>query len=229
MLRKPLADVLHPTPRPDHPLSKAGPPELQELFRVPHAASWLKLRPGARAFLRRAREGFEVWGASARGLAHAEAAAELLDERCFGGRILTAEPAGGGAPGAAEALAKRVAAALSGRQAAAFVVAGVGWPEDRRGVVAVEPYMFLPGPHAPGRGCLLEMGRWGFRARARSLARASALPRALAAPPRLCSPPRRRAEQRPRPRPAFCPGTQGRVPAARRAGGGHAAAGRAPH
>ncbi|GBF90535.1 hypothetical protein Rsub_03531 [Raphidocelis subcapitata] len=143
---------------------QAGPPEVQELFRVPHASSWLKLRPGARGFLRRAAEGFEVWGASARGLAHAEAAAELLGDRFFGSRVVAAEPSSGGGGGGAEAaqeLTKRLAAALSGRGAAAVVLAGAGagWPEDRRGVVAVEPYMFLPAPQAPNRGCLLEMGR----------------------------------------------------------------------
>jgi hypothetical protein len=74
---------------------QAGSPD-QELCRLTHESTWVKLRPGARDWLRRAAERFELTAATSRGRGYGEAVAELLGGGCFGGRILVAKEGDGG-------------------------------------------------------------------------------------------------------------------------------------
>ncbi|KAG2429218.1 hypothetical protein HXX76_010988 [Chlamydomonas incerta] len=144
----------------------ALPEDRRELFRLPleGGALWLKLRPGARAFLARAAERYELWARTRQGRPYADAVVELLDphQQLFGSRVV-----------AAGVLAKRLLAALECRAPIATVLdtpdaAWMGEPLSGS-LLALPPYAyFAVRPCAPGGAvaasgmagrCMLEVDR----------------------------------------------------------------------
>ncbi|PNW81511.1 hypothetical protein CHLRE_06g249650v5 [Chlamydomonas reinhardtii] len=144
----------------------ALPEDRRELFRLPleGGALWLKLRPGARAFLARAAERYELWARTRQGRPYADAVVELLDphQQLFGSRVV-----------AAGVLAKRLLAALECRAPIAAVLdtPDAAWMgESLSGsLLALPPYAyFAVRPCAPGGAvaasgmasrCMLEVDR----------------------------------------------------------------------
>lgn len=117
---------------------------------------WTKVRPGARAFLARAAERFELWIHTAGTSTYAAAMAGVLGAEYFGGRVI-AQAEG---PGGPRAVDKRLAAGLEGREPVAVILddSGAAWPHDRRGLMVAGRYVFLPTARAPAAS-LMEAGR----------------------------------------------------------------------
>ncbi|KXZ47957.1 hypothetical protein GPECTOR_31g319 [Gonium pectorale] len=116
------------------------PEDRRELFRLvlDGAPLWLKLRPGARAFLSRASERFELWARTRQGRPYADALVELLDpsQQLFGSRVV-----------AQGVLAKRLLSALDARAPVAAVLdtPDAAWMGEALGgsLLPVPPYSYF--------------------------------------------------------------------------------------
>ena len=118
----------------------------RELFKLDRLGMWTKLRPGARGFLQRASQMFELWIHTNGTKAYAEAMVELLDPgaQYFAGRIIAQGSTNG--DDSTMQQTKRLMQGLEGREPLAVILddSSAVWPHDRRNLLMVERYIYYP-------------------------------------------------------------------------------------
>lgn len=115
---------------------------LPELFRMDQLGVWVKLRPGAREFLRRCMDRYELWVYTSGSRSFADAVVDLIDphRQLFNGRIICRGHV------ELDSLSKRLMSGLEVRTAVSLILgdSSVSWMADRRNLFVVEQYLFFP-------------------------------------------------------------------------------------